>query len=152
MSPVLIKKIPLLNKPISENYLGANKTWRGLIGGTLTGGVIFTLQKLAYQQGFTSLTLIDYNGFSILLGFLLGFGALFGDLVESYYKRKRNIAPGKTWFPWDQLDFVFGGIAFSCFIYVPMIEVVLILLVASPLLHLIVNYLGYLIRIKESID
>ena len=33
------------------------------------------------------ISLIDYSDFSLLLGFLLGFGAILGDLVKSYFKR-----------------------------------------------------------------
>jgi len=51
---------------------------------------------------------------------------------------------------WDQLDFVVGGVLFSLFLYVPPAEVVFILVVISPLLHLGVNYLGYLLGIRKS--
>lgn len=150
MSPVLFKWVPILNKPIHEKKLGKNKTWRGLVIAALIGTLVFWLQKIAYQRGFTKLALIDYTGFSILLGFLLGTGALIGDLVESYYKRKAGIAPGKPWIPWDQLDFVIGGIVLSFFVYVPPISVVLVLLIFSPLLHIIFNYLGYWLKINKS--
>ena len=150
MVPVLVKKIPFLGKPINESKFGKNKTWRGLIFGTLIGVLVFWLQKLGYQKGFTSLALIDYNGFSVLLGFLMGFGALIGDLVESYYKRRRNIPPGKVWIPWDQLDFVFGAIIFEAIVYTPPFSVIVILLVLSPLLHMLANYLGYLLKFNKS--
>ena len=116
----------------------------------LTGTIVFALQKYAYQQGFTSLALIDYNGFSILLGGLLGGGAILGDAVESYFKRKRNIQPGEKWIPWDQLDFVLGGLILGCFLYVPAAEVVLSIVVISPFLHIAFNHLGYFLKINKS--
>jgi len=94
--------------------------------------------------------LIDYHDFSLMLGFFLGLGAMLGDMAESYLKRKRNIAPGEVWMPWDQLDFVFGGLLFSFFIYVPQAGVVLTLIVLSPLLHVLFNYLGYLLRLQKN--
>ena len=81
MAPVLFKRLPFLDKPIWENKLGRNKTWRGFIVAVLIGGVVFWLQKIAYISGFKNLALIDYADFSILLGLLLGAGAIIGDLV-----------------------------------------------------------------------
>ena len=150
MMPVLMRKVPLLGMPISEKLFGENKTWRGLAVAPLAGIIIFALQKFAYNKGFVSLALIDYAGFSILLGLLLGLGAILGDLVKSYYKRKAGVAPGHPLLVWDQLDFVVGGVLFSLFLYVPPAEVVFILVVISPLLHLGVNYLGYLLGIRKS--
>ncbi len=150
MAPVFFKKIPFLNIPVSEKKYGSHKTWRGLVVAPLMGMFIFWIQKLLYNAGFKSLALIDYNDFSILLGFTIGAGAILGDLVKSYYKRKENIKEGESWLVFDQLDFVIGGIIGSFFFYVPKAEVVLILLIASPLLHIIVNYFGYLLKIREK--
>ena len=150
MAPVLTKKVPFLNRPVWEKKLGKNKTWRGIVMAVLIGTVVFALQKYTYQQGFTSLALIDYNGFSILLGALWGGGAILGDAVESYFKRKRNIPPGERWIPWDQLDFVLGGLILGSFMYVPAVEVVLVIVVASPVLHIIFNHLGYYLKINPK--
>ena len=149
MTPNLVKDIPFLHKPIWEAKLGSHKTWRGLLAGTIVGGIAFWLQQLAYNSGFTSLAIIDYHGFSTLFGFLLGFGALAGDSVKSYYKRKANIAPGRPWIPWDQLDFVIGGIIASWLVYVPSVEIVVVLLLISPFLHVLANYIGYLLHINS---
>ena len=149
MSPVLFRRIPWGNKPVSVKFFGENKTWRGMIIGTIIGGMIFALQKIIHL-GWQGLALIDYNDFSIGLGFLMGSGALLGDLVKSYYKRKAGIAPGKKWIPFDQLDFVLGGLVLGFFVYIPPAEVALVLIIISPLLHIIVNYLGYLLKINKS--
>ena len=149
MAPVLFRWIPF-NQPINEKQFGKNKTWRGLIVAVLIGGLVFYLQKIAYAQGFTQWALIDYNGFSVLFGFLLGLGAILGDVMKSYYKRKANIAPGESWKVWDQLDFVIGGIIFSFFIYVPPVSVVLVLVILSPLLHILINHLAYWLKIRKK--
>jgi CDP-2,3-bis-(O-geranylgeranyl)-sn-glycerol synthase len=149
MSPVLLKWIPFANIPVNKKIFGSNKTWRGLIVGTLTGGLIFALQKWIHKLGFQNLAIIDYSDFSLLLGFLLGFGALLGDLVKSYYKRKAGIKPGCPFVPFDQIDFVIGALVIGFFIYVPPAEVALFLIILSPILHIIVNYLGYLLGIRK---
>jgi CDP-2,3-bis-(O-geranylgeranyl)-sn-glycerol synthase len=150
MAPVLFKWLPLGKTPVNTKIFGGHKTWQGIILGTLTGGVFFWIQKALHEFGFQKLALIDYSDFSLLLGFLLGFGALFGDLVKSYYKRKAGIMPGKSWVPFDQIDFVIGGLVISFFVYVPPAEVALFLIVLSPLLHVIVNYLGWLLGINKA--
>lgn len=150
MAPPLFKWLPFLNRPIHEKRLGAHKTWRGVIVATLIGTLVFVLQKWAYSLGFTQLALIDYSGFSIILGTLLGFGAILGDAIKSYYKRKMNISPGEPWLVYDQLDFVIGGLLLGMFFYVPQAEVVLILLIISPLLHLLFNYFGYLLGVNKN--
>ena len=150
MSPVLVQKVPFLERAIWPKYLGDHKTWRGLIAGTLMGGMIFALQRYVHMQGFQNWAVIDYADFSVLLGFLMGAGALLGDMIKSYYKRKAEIAPGCRWIPFDQLDFVIGGIAIGCFIYVPPAEVVLVLLIVSPLLHILFNHLGFWLKIREQ--
>jgi len=149
MTPVFLKKVHFLAIPISEKRLGKNKTWRGVIGATLVGGIIFYLQKLLYLQGFTSIALIDYADFSLALGFLLGAGAIVGDMIKSYYKRKAGIVPGKAWIPFDQLDFVIGALTLGFAIYVPPASVMLTLMLLSPLLHIATNHLGYWLGIRN---
>ncbi len=150
MTPVLVKRVPFLAQPVWEKFLGPNKTWRGFLFGTLAGGLIFILQRYLYLRGVIDFALIDYAGFGWWFGFLQGFGALLGDAVKSYYKRRSKIAPGKPWLPWDQLDFVFGAIIVGGLVYFPPAYAVLSLLVFSPLLHLLTNYLGYLLRLKNT--
>jgi CDP-2,3-bis-(O-geranylgeranyl)-sn-glycerol synthase len=150
MAPVLLKGIPFGGKPISEKRFGSHKTWRGLIVAVLMGLLIFWLQKWAYNSGFQKLALIDYSGFPIWFGALLGFGAILGDLVKSYYKRKAGIAPGNSWVPWDQLDFAIGGLIFSFCYWVPSVEAFLVILLLSPLLHLLVKWIGFLLKIDDK--
>ena len=149
MAPVLFRWIPF-KQPVYEKWFGKNKTWRGLAVAIIIGTLVFYLQKLAYISGFKTLAIIDYADFSILLGFLLGTGAILGDLVESHYKRKIGIKPGEPLLIWDQLDYALGGLALALFVYIPPIKIVLIIFLASPLLHVVVNYIGYLLKISEK--
>jgi len=150
MAPELVKWIPW-KTPIWKKKLGNHKTWKGLIVGTLMGGVVFLLQKWLFQFGiFYKISLIDYADFSIMLGLLLGLGALIGDSIESYYKRKRKIKPGESWMPWDQLDFVIGGVVLGWLVYIPKIEIVLVLLIVSPFLHAGASRVGYWLKIKKT--
>lgn len=149
MAPVLVRKIPILDKPVNEKFFGENKTWRGLLIAPLAGLLVFLIQKIYYNR-MIHFSVIDYSDFSLLLGFLMGLGVIFGDLIKSYYKRKVGIKPGQRWIPWDQLDFVFGGLLLSFLIYIPFIEVVVVILIFSPVLHIIANRIGYLLKISKS--
>ena len=114
------------------------------------GTLVFWLQRYVHSIGFQKFALIDYSDFSLWLGFCLGLGAILGDLVKSYYKRKDKIPPGERWIPFDQLDFVVGGIIGSFFIYVPTAEVVLILVVVSFFLHIAATRVGYWLGIRKE--
>ena len=149
MAPIIFRWLPG-GHPVSIPLFGENKTWRGLIIAPVAGGLIFWIQKATYQSGFQQLAIIDYADFSILLGFLLGIGAILGDLVKSYYKRKAGLKPGHPWIPWDQSDFVVGGLLGSFVLYVPPADVALVLLIFSPLLHIVVNHLAYWWGIRKE--
>lgn len=151
MAPELLKGIPVLGRPVWEKKLGKNKTWRGIVVAALVGILVFWLQKWLFKFGFFyDISIINYGDFSLMLGFLLGLGAILGDGVESYYKRRAGIKEGESWKPWDQLDFVIGGLVLSWFVYVPKIEVVVVLLILSPFLHVLFCRIGYWLRIKGS--
>ena len=149
MAPVLFQWLPFLNKPVWEAKLGKNKTWRGILVASVTGIFVFWLQKIAYHAGSTSLAMIDYDDFPVLLGFLLGLGAILGDAVKSYYKRKAEIKSGEPWLGFDQLDFVVGGLILSSFYYVPPVEVVVVLFIATPILHIGANHIGYWLGMQK---
>jgi len=159
MAPVLVKRrFGFLAIPIDFNrtlkgkpIFGKNKTWRGLILGILAGVGGFAVQKWLYQfLFFKRISLIDYNHFGLMLGFLLGLGAIVGDLMESFFKRRINISPGQTWFPFDQIDWILGSLAFSSILYFPSFSALFIIISLGFGLHPIANYTGYLLRIKKN--
>ena len=149
MAPVLSRRIPFLDKPLHQKLFGAHKTWRGIVVAALAGMLVFMLQQY-FHPLLPSLALIDYADFSPWLGWWMGLGAISGDLVKSYYKRKAGLLPGERWIPFDQLDFVVGGIIGSFFIYVPPAEVALILLIVSPFLHIAATRIGYWLGMRKE--
>jgi len=135
-----------------KRILGDHKTWRGLLFGIIAAIVIVLLQTFLYQTGgvFEKLSLINYSEVSVVaLGFLLGFGALFGDAVKSFFKRQLAIASGNSWVPFDQLDFILGALLLSSLIVWPGWDVAGLLLVVTPLLHVLMNWLAFKIDLKE---
>ena len=112
-----------------REIFGHNKTWRGLLVGIVVGIVTAGIQALLFFKTdfFRTNTLVDYGKVNfILLGALMGGGALMGDLAKSFIKRRLDVPPGKPWFPWDQLDWIAGAILLSSIVYVPPVLVAVV--------------------------
>lgn len=150
MAPVFFKKVPFLDKPISKKLFGEHKTYRGFFFGILLSIITIYLQKLLYPW-MADYSIIDYSSVNVLLpGFLLGFGALAGDLVKSYFKRKAGIEPGKAWIPFDQLDWIAGALICVAFYIKLSIEITVVTVVLFGLLHPAINLIGYLFKAKKE--
>lgn len=134
------------NRPV----FGPHKTYRGIIFATLFGMIIFLIQKflMAYPL-FASISFVDYTSVSPWLGFLLGFGAIIGDLAKSFFKRQKNHPPGTPWIPFDQLDYVIGALVFSALVYVPSWQHLTTIIVVSFLFHVAANHIGYYLGIHD---
>lgn len=155
MAPIVFKNFfNFLAKPIDlgkkfrrKRILGDNKTFRGFFVGILAG--IF----IAYIQFTLNLTIniTDYSNW-LAIGFLLSFGALFGDSVKSFIKRQKGIKPGERFFPWDQLDSIIGSLAFASFFIFPefRLQAVLLLLVLTPILTIIINHLAFYTGLRKE--
>ncbi|HJQ92892.1 MAG TPA: CDP-2,3-bis-(O-geranylgeranyl)-sn-glycerol synthase [Candidatus Thermoplasmatota archaeon] len=174
-----------------RRVLGKGKTWRGLTGGTLLGAVTAVVVAVlvpAYDApGFFQGWDYGLKGFAgppigsdgscdtesdcdlptshILAvasyGAILGFAALVGDAVKSYFKRRVGKEGGAPWVPFDQLDFVLFGLA-AAFAAAPLLAdgwvmaallddwvVLTTLVVLTPLLHFLVNVIGYWLKLKD---
>lgn len=162
MSPVFASQLPWLkawNTPLDfgktwrgKRIFGDNKRWRGLVLGTFVGGFVGFLQIAVFWQSAS----IGANQIILATigGCLLGFGALVGDAIESFFKRQNGINPGSSWFPFDQLDYIVGGLLF----YLPLAEIpsavywqiIVAIFAVYFSLHLLVSYIGFLLGFKDK--
>ena len=151
MAPVIAQKLFGPGTPINPHLFGTHKTWQGLISGTICGWLFFLLQVwLSHVAFFARFSMINYNTTSSLVGVALGFGAICGDMVKSLFKRYYGIPPGKPWIPFDQLDYVLGGVLFvSLLVVIPWLSLLTILIV-YPLLHVLTNLTAYALRIRNE--
>ena len=131
---------------------GKNKTVRGFILGVLSSIVVVIIQRYLFRfEVFRQISLVDYSLINpILLGFLIGFGALFGDLCESFFKRQRGLAPGKSWVPFDQLDSVVGVLIFILPVYIPPWDVVITGAILAFIAHIGVKHIGFWIGLNNA--
>ncbi len=158
MSPVFMRKTlnfmavrmdfgkRLGGKPI----LGEHKTWRGsfyaIVFGILTAFLQYNLYRYEF---FRKLSFFDYSNW-LLFGFLMGFGAIFGDSVKSFFKRRVGIKPGDKFIPFDQIDFVVGGMALSAFAFDLTLGIFIVSLILSFVLDIIVNHIAFYLHIRNE--
>lgn len=153
MSPILAKKIlPNWNTPVDfgikirgREILGSHKTYRGLLSGALVGMLIFYLQQLVYNQieFFRTISMYDYSDVNPFFGAWIGFCALLGDIVKSFFKRRLQIAPGKPWIIFDEIDWIVGSLLGTCIVFVPSIKIIIACLITGTLLHFIIRLASY---------
>jgi CDP-2,3-bis-(O-geranylgeranyl)-sn-glycerol synthase len=151
--------LPRWNYPLDFNQifrgqriLGSHKTWRGLIIGILAAFLFFIWQKYlyAYYPPIRDFSLIDYNSTSIFIGAIMGLGAILGDAVKSFFKRQLKIAPGRPWFPFDQLDFLIGGVLLS-WPFIPISSSIIVVAIGlGLLLHLLFKVIGYIVGVDKT--
>jgi len=145
-----------------KRILGDGKTWRGLLSGTfigMTAGfglVVATSYINSSEYHFLHLTNFEGFPFMIPIVFSICFGALLGDIIESFFKRRIGKNRGDGWIPFDQVDFILGVLFFS-FITSSLLQLsglvstnwfienlfpwqIVVLLLVTPFFHLTANY------------
>ena len=154
MAPINFRKINFLNFPIDRGrtfygqpLFGKNKTYRGFFFGIISAVAFVLIQQLLYQVSFfKNISLINYeNENFLILGFLFGFGALFGDLVESFIKRRLNKKSSQPWMFFDQVDFIIGSLVFVSPIITFSYNKIAIILFLTFFLTIITNHISYTI-------
>lgn len=137
-----------------KRLLGSHKTVRGFFIAVLVGIICSSLEVFVYRQSFMvrELVPIDYYTVNaVLLGTLLGFGALAGDSIKSFFKRQAGIQPGRSWFPFDQIDYILGGVAFSLlYLQLSFVQYV-ILFIVWFLLHPLMTGVGYFLKLRRKL-
>lgn len=136
-------------------WIGDGVTWRGLIGGTLLGTLAGAIQgyfgpDLLILYGDYIVTPIAVgvsNG--VLIGFLLAFGALIGDAIGSFLKRRLGIGRGKPAPILDQIDFLVVALIFASSVVKFDLGFIIIAIILTMIIHLIANTGAYLLGIKD---
>lgn len=119
--------------------LGPGKTIRGFAAGMIAGPVVGLL------QGIWAGDIVTYA----LLGFLLAFGAITGDLLGSFIKRRLGISRGGAAPGLDQLGFIALALLFASPLRVPGWDVILTIFIITPPIHLATNFVGYKLGFKS---
>lgn len=146
-----------------RRILGDGKSWRGLIlGPPLAVLLVWGLQWIALNTAWG----LDYGFPSwgpdpwwAVLAYAMALGALVGDALESFFKRRLGKDRGEKWIPFDQLDFVVGSLVFGAiagwlmpgnlFLDLFTWDRILAIVILTPAFHLLVNWMGYKLGFKQ---
>ncbi|MCS7111865.1 MAG: CDP-2,3-bis-(O-geranylgeranyl)-sn-glycerol synthase [Ignisphaera sp.] len=123
-----------------KRVFGDNKSWEGFFAGLLTG--ILT--------GYIQYTLAG-DEIYLYRGATLSFGALVGDLIGAFIKRRLGIEPGKPLPILDQLLFIITAIAIAQlldYLKLSILERIYVLIVTLAL-HVVTNRIAYLLKLKD---
>jgi CDP-2,3-bis-(O-geranylgeranyl)-sn-glycerol synthase len=173
MFPVIFLKTDFLKKyrkPLDMRYmlwgkrlLGENKTFYGIIMAVL-GGSLGALISVTVVVGIVPITgkifspegwYVFYYAVCVMsIGGYIGLGAILGDVVKSFFKRRIGIASGKSLFLFDQIDFIIGAWLAILFLnqlilFNPDWTYFWIALIVTPFLHLGANLVAYLLKLKK---
>lgn len=138
-----------------KRILGDGKSWEGLAIGVGIAVVISVIHMLAFPflpwglseevHGVT-LNIVQMGP---LLGLLLGIGAMMGDIVASFAKRRIGLARGSSVPVLDQDDFLLGAFIFASLIVAIEISWVILYMIITPLFHLLACVIGFKLKIKK---
>ncbi|MHA2502685.1 MAG: CDP-archaeol synthase [Candidatus Kariarchaeaceae archaeon] len=124
-------------------FFGSHKTKGGVLAGILGGGIVGFVVPLFHPEIYAMIP-----GYSIWVGFVMGFGSILGDALGSFIKRRIKIKPGASFPIVDQVGFVFTALVLASF----MVDFPLgwwWVVPVTLLIHLISNIWAYLFGWKE---
>ncbi len=136
-----------------KRLLGDGKTWRGTAFGT-AAGVAVALVLNALHPAVSGIVAAD--PFPIAAAVSLAFGAMLGDILASFLKRRTGRERGAVFPGVDQLDFVVvslvltAAVATGWFFETFTLPVVVAVLVLTPLLHVSTNVIAYALGLKDE--
>jgi CDP-2,3-bis-(O-geranylgeranyl)-sn-glycerol synthase len=126
--------------------VGKGKTVRGFFVGVFSAILVAVIQSFFHYA---------FN--PVLFGLLMGTGAMLGDMVKSFFKRRLNVQSGRPFPPFDQLDFIAGALTMY-YILGPYVlndfyqlswQTLVVIVLLTPLAHLSLNVIGYKLGLKD---
>ena len=119
-----------------KRIFGNNKTFKGFFFGLAIGIFVGLLEVMFFH-------------FPLLFSILTPTGALLGDLVGAFLKRRLGIIPGGMLPIVDQVDFVVGALVFSLPLAIVSWELALTVLLITPPIHLFTNFIAFELKLKK---
>jgi CDP-2,3-bis-(O-geranylgeranyl)-sn-glycerol synthase len=157
--PTFVRVYKIKSHPIDfgksykgNRIFGDGKTWEGLTLGVMAGFLIGLAETVLYP----SLNLyatrygISLPVMNALIAFLIPFGALMGDLIKSFFKRRFGMKRGYNFMFFDQLDFIIGTILFTFLLVDYTLIMVAWMFIVTFLIHRGASIVGYALKIKRE--
>ncbi|WP_227352978.1 CDP-2,3-bis-(O-geranylgeranyl)-sn-glycerol synthase [Haladaptatus salinisoli] len=138
-----------------RRLLGDGKTWRGTLAG-IAAGAVLAWGLNAVRPGFADALDVSLPAFPLAVVLAMPAGAMLGDMAASFLKRRTGRARGASFPGVDQLDFVVMALLFTSLsapewtldtFTLPVLTVVVLV---TPLLHLLTNVVAYVLGLKNE--
>jgi CDP-2,3-bis-(O-geranylgeranyl)-sn-glycerol synthase len=123
-----------------KRILGDNKTFRGFFFGWGVGFCVGLVEGLVF----------GFQHYPVIFSILIPLGALLGDLAGAFMKRRLGIAPGGLLPVVDQVDFVVGAVLLSLPLVLVTWQLAVTVLIITPPIHLLTNFLAYKLKLKKN--
>ena len=120
-----------------KRVFGNNKTFRGFFFGLAIGIAVGLMEVMVFN-------------YPLLFSVLSPLGALLGDLTAAFLKRRLGIAPGGLLPIIDQVDFVVGALLFSLPLAIIYWQLAVAVLIITPPIHLLTNFVAYKLKLKKN--
>lgn len=112
--------------------LGDHKTVRGAVSGLAAGSVVGIIQMRP------------------LFGILLSVGAIGGDILVSFIKRRIDLEPGAMFPVADQMGFIVLAVILASLVEPPTWERVVTIIAATLPIHYLTNVIAWLMKLKSK--
>ena len=138
-----------------RRVLGDGKTWRGTAVGTLIG-VLLAVGLNAINDPVSTALGVTLPTFPLHAAVALAFGAMLGDILASFIKRRSGRERGASFPGLDQLDFVVVSlllafvVATDWFLATFTPGVLAVILIITPILHVGTNIIAFKIGVKNE--
>jgi len=135
--------------------LGDGKTWRGTAVGSTAGFLLAWLLNVL-QPGASGALGVPFPVFPLVATVTLPVGAMLGDILASFVKRRSGRERGASFPGLDQLDFVVVALVLTALAAWPWfgetytLPVLVAVLVMTPLLHVGTNVVAYALGLKNE--
>ncbi|MBI5226749.1 CDP-2,3-bis-(O-geranylgeranyl)-sn-glycerol synthase [Candidatus Micrarchaeota archaeon] len=133
-----------------NRFFGPGKTIRGFIAGVLVGTLSGVLLAWIWPA---FLPVLSFNE-KAELSFLLAFGAMAGDLLGSFLKRRLHVPPGAKIRFLDQIPFVVIALQLALLAFPQLASAIglwgfAFLIVFTVIIHRVVNFIAFKAGLKR---
>ncbi|WP_255168394.1 CDP-2,3-bis-(O-geranylgeranyl)-sn-glycerol synthase [Natrononativus amylolyticus] len=138
-----------------SRILGDGKSWRGTFAGILAGLLLAGALTLVADDVSAAIG-FEVPAFTPLAAVGLAAGAMLGDILASFVKRRTGRERGAMFPGVDQLDFVVVSLPLTALLATEWFfewftwGVILVVVVLTPILHVTTNVIAYKLGLKNE--
>jgi len=141
-----------------RRILGDGKTWRGTVAGITAGALLAGVLNLVRERasGVLGVPTAALPSFPAPAALALPVGAMLGDMMASFLKRRTGRDRGASFPVLDQLDFVAVALGLTALVVPDWFDEtftpgrLVVVTVVTPAFHLLTNGVAYALDLKDE--